>query len=93
MVIIVQHKVRDFDSWKPVFDEHGVVRRKHGATGHEIYRAVDDPNDITVVNHFRSKEGAQALAADPSLKEAMERAGVISGPRITLAEETETVGY
>jgi heme-degrading monooxygenase HmoA len=93
VVIIVQHKVLDFDSWKPVFDEHGDVRRRHGATGHEIYRAVDDSNDITIVNHFQSKEGAEAFSADPSLKEAMARGGVISEPRITYAEETETAEY
>ena len=93
MVIIVQHKVNDFDTWKTVFEEHGVVRRRHGATGHEIYRATVDPNDITIVNHFPSKEGAEAFAADPSLKEAMERGGVISEPRITWAEETEKMVY
>jgi heme-degrading monooxygenase HmoA len=93
MVVIVQHKVRDFDAWKPVFDEHGAVRRRYGATGHEIYRGLEDPNDITVVNHFPSKEQAQAFAADPSLKEAMARGGVISEPHMTWAEETETVEY
>jgi heme-degrading monooxygenase HmoA len=93
VVVIVQHKVRDFDAWKPVFDEHGDVRRKHGATGHEIYRGMDDPNEITIVNHFPSKERAEAFAADPSLKEAMARGGVISEPRIIWAEETEAIAY
>jgi heme-degrading monooxygenase HmoA len=93
MVIIVQHRVRDFDAWKPVFDEHGDVRRRYGATGHEIYRGIEDPNEVTIVNHFASKEQAETFAADPSLKEAMARAGVISEPRMTWAEETETVEY
>ena len=93
MVVMVQHKVRDFDAWKPVFDEQGEVRKRHGATGHEIYRGLGDPNEITIVNHFASKEGAEAFAADPSLKEAMERGGVVGEPRITWAEETEEVEY
>ena len=93
MILMVQQKVRDFDTWKPVFDENADVRRGHGATGHEIYRGVDNPNEITVVNHFPSKTQAQAFAADPSLKEAMERGGVVSEPRVTWAEETETVRY
>jgi hypothetical protein len=66
MVIIVQHRVRDFDTWKPLFDEHGDVRRR---------------------------EQAEAFAADPSLKEAMARGGVISEPHMTWADETETVEY
>lgn len=70
MDLIVQHKVRDYDTWKPVFDEHGDVRRRHGATGHELYRGDDDPNEITIVNHFPTKEQAAAFVADPSLKAA-----------------------
>ena len=93
MVVMVQHRVSDFDAWKLVFDQHGDVRRRYGATGHEIYRGIEDPNEITVVNRFPSKEEAQAFAADPSLKEVMARGGVISEPRMTWAEETETVAY
>jgi heme-degrading monooxygenase HmoA len=93
MILIVQHTVRDYDAWKPVFDEHQAVRTRHGATGHELYRSVDDPNDITVVNHFPSKEQAEAFAADPSLKEAMERGGVTSELRVSWVRETEAVDY
>ena len=93
MIIIVQHTVRDYDAWKAVFDEHQAVRAGHGATGHELYRGLEDPNEITAVNHFPSKEQAEAFAADPSLKEAMELGGVISEPRITWAEKAESVDY
>ena len=27
-ILVVQHKVHDFDAWKPVFDEHESVRRE-----------------------------------------------------------------
>jgi heme-degrading monooxygenase HmoA len=93
MIIIVQHKVRDYDTWKSAFDEHGDVRRRHGATGHELYQGLDDPNEVTVVNHFPSRQQAEAFAADPSLKQAMEQGGVTSEPRITWAQETEAVDY
>ena len=93
MIVIVQHKVRDYDTWKSVFDEHQAIRTRHGATGHELYRGLEDPNEVTIVNQFPSKEQAEAFAADPSLKEAMERGGVVSEPRITWAQETEAVDY
>jgi heme-degrading monooxygenase HmoA len=93
MVLIVQHKVRDFDTWKPLFEEHGDIRKRHGATGHALYRGLDDPNEITIVNHFPSREQAEAFASDPSLREAMEQGGVISEPRITWAQEPESVDY
>jgi heme-degrading monooxygenase HmoA len=93
MVVIVQHRVRDYDAWKAVFDEHGDVRRRHGATGHELYRGLDDSNEVTVVNHFPSREAGEAFAADPSLKEAMEKGGVVSEPRITWASEADAADY
>jgi len=93
MIIIVQHTVSDYDAWKRVFDEHEAVRRQHGATGHELYRGADDPNAVTVVNHFPSREQAEAFATDPSLKEAMERGGVVSEPRVTWVEKSESVDY
>jgi len=93
MIILVQHKVSDFDAWKLVFEEHGDIRRRHGATGHVLYRGLDDPNEVTIVNFFPSREQAQAFLADPSLKEAMDRGGVISEPRLTWADEVETVDY
>ena len=93
MNLIVQHTVRDYDAWKAVFDEHQAVRTRHGAIGHLLYRGADDPNEVTIVNHFPSREQAEAFAADPSLKEAMELGGVISEPRITWAEKAESVDY
>jgi len=93
MIIIVQHTVRDFDAWKAVFNEHEATRRRFGATGHELYRGFEDPNEVTVVSHFPSKEQAEAFAADPSLKEAMERGGVMSEPRITWAQEAGAADY
>ncbi len=93
MDLIVQHKVSDYEAWKYVFDEHGDVRRRHGATGHELYRGADDPNEITIVNHFPSKEQAAAFVADPSLRAAMEQGGVVGEPRITWARHVETVDY
>jgi hypothetical protein len=93
MDLIVQHNVSDYDAWKNVFDEHAGVRKGHGATGHVIYRGANDPNSITIVNHFPSKEQAEQFAADPSLKEAMEKGGVVSQPQITWAEYVEEVEY
>jgi catechol 2,3-dioxygenase-like lactoylglutathione lyase family enzyme len=93
MIIMVQHTVRDYDAWKAVFDEHRAIRAQHGATGHDLYRGLEDRNAVTAVNYFPSKEQAEAFASDPSLKEAMERGGVISEPRITWAEKAESVDY
>src|SRR5215218_2779233 len=60
-VLVVQHKVRDFDAWKPVFDEDESRRRGHGAQRHWVYRTVEDPNDVVVAVEFPSAEAARSF--------------------------------
>ncbi len=90
---IVQHHVRDYDAWYAVFIEHGDVRRRHGATGHSVSRSVADPNSIVIVSDFATVEGAQAFIQDPSLGEAMERAGVDGPPQVWIVEESDAQTY
>ncbi len=84
--MIVQHGVADYAVWRPIFDGHGASRDQHGCTSVSIYRGVDDPNAITAVMDFPSAANAKAFASDPSLKEAMSKAGVTGPPRITFVE-------
>ena len=91
--VIVQHHVSDFARWYPVFTEHQAVRQAHGATGHSLNRSTDDPNSLVIVNDFATVEGARAFSRDPSLPEAMARAGVDSAPQVWIVEETEARAY
>jgi uncharacterized protein (DUF1330 family) len=91
--VVVQHRVRDYRTWKPVFEEHGAVRAKHGAKGHVLYRTLDDPNNLVVVTEFSSPTGAKAFMADPSLPEAMKQAGVEMPAAVYLCEELEKKNY
>lgn len=87
--VAVLHKVNDYEAWKQVFDEHGENRQKYGCTGHRVCRAADDDLNILVLTEWPSMEAAQAWAADPSLREAMGRAGVAGAPRIEFFEQLE----
>jgi len=57
----IEHPVRDFETWKAIFDggqerrEVGRVRRYH------LYRPVDDPNYIAVDLEFDSRVDAEAF--------------------------------
>jgi hypothetical protein len=92
-ILVVHHAVRDFAAWKPAFDEHQPFRTAHGAIRHWLYRSPDDPDDLVVAIEFPSAEAALGFLADPSLKDAMERAGVIGEPSVHLREEIEAVEY
>lgn len=93
MDILVQHTVRDYDEWKPAFDEHEPIRAKFGCTGHTIYRDPGNPNDVSILTSWESREGAEQFIQDPSLKAAMDKGGVISEPRVTFLDEAETQTY
>jgi quinol monooxygenase YgiN len=91
VTLVVHHLVRAYDGWKPVFDEHETVRRAHGELEHRIYRFVQDPDRVVVHNDFPSLDAARAFMADPSLAEAMERAGIVGEPHLSFLALTERV--
>src|SRR5262245_4549292 len=88
--VAVLHRVNDYEAWKAVFDEHGANRQQYGCTGHRVLRTGDDGLDILVLTEWPSLEVAHAWTEDPSLPEAMGRAGVVGMPRIEFFEELET---
>ena len=89
MILVIQHKVHDYDAWKPVFDEQEQVRRVHGCIGHHVVRDSDEPTDLTVLLRFPSREAAEDYLAEPSMETAMRRGGVESALRITWVQEPE----
>ena len=92
-VLVVQHKVRDFAVWKPVFDEDESRRRAHGAQRHWLYRTVEDPNDVVVAVEFPSPDAAKSFMQDRGLRDAMQRGGVEGEPHVHLRDEVEAVDY
>lgn len=85
--LAVRHTVADFDTWKAGFDEHGANRKEHGQLSEAVLRGGDDPNTVLILMTWPSAGDAQGFLDDPSLREAMTRAGVIGAPRIELYEE------
>ena len=86
IIVVAQHDATDYETWRPVFDEHGAVRRAHGCTSERVYRAADDPNSIAIVMEWPSTEAAEGFMADPTLAEAMARGGILGPPTITFGE-------
>jgi hypothetical protein len=82
----VRHKVADFKTWKPVFDQHDAVRKQFGCKGGDVFANVQNPNDVLVVLQWDSKEQAIKFGQSPGLKEAEERGGVLSVPEVSFAE-------
>jgi hypothetical protein len=93
MTLVVHHRVRDYDAWKAAFDEHEGVRRSHGEIEHRVYRDLHDRNRVIVHNDFPSEQAARGFAEDPSLQEAMSRAGVEGEAGVSYVERAERKIY
>ncbi len=83
--LFVRHNVADFGSWKQAYDAFDAERQSMGVTGHGVYQADDNPNQVTVYHHFDSMEAAKSFATSPRLQEVMKAAGVQGTPDIWFA--------
>jgi hypothetical protein len=52
--------VGDYDTWKKMFDSDPAGRRQ-SAKGHQVYRTVENPNDVFVGLEFASADEAKAF--------------------------------
>jgi len=82
VTILVRHEVRDFDNWKAVFDSAVAMRQAGGEIAAQVFRDIDNPNIVTIINTWDSLENAQAFLGNPDLRNAMEQGGVIGEPHM-----------
>lgn len=80
--MFVRHNVTDFAKWRKAYNDLGPTQKRMGVTAEAVYRAADNPNDVTVTHDFASIEAAQAFAASNELRTAMQDAGVAGAPTI-----------
>lgn len=93
VTLVVFHHVRDYETWKAVFDDHAPVRRRHGQLEQRIYRGFDDATRVIVHVDFPDEEAARGFMSDPTLGPAMERAGVTDEPWLGLIVRIEQRRY
>ena len=84
---IVSHPVKDFDTWKTIFDQFEPIRKEAGELSAVVLRHADDPNMVTVINTWDSIEAFQALFNREELKAGMAEVGVTAPPTIVIANE------
>ncbi len=90
--VVVLHKVKDYDAWKPKFDAHEQARRDAGFLGHSLGRVVGDPRRVLVWLPTTDLDKEKAFTESPDLKKVMQDAGVIGLPRISRMTIIENQG-
>lgn len=84
---MVRQNVKDYDKWKKIFDEDGVNRKTASSKGGQVFRALDDPNNVFVMLDFDDLDKAKKFIDSDGLKEAMKKAGVVGKPDVYLMDE------
>jgi len=74
------HKVKDFDAWLASFEANDSLRLANGIHKYVIGRSTKDPNMVLVVVKVDDLAKAKAFSKNASLKQAMQKSGVIGTP-------------
>ncbi|MBC6982552.1 cyclase [Caulobacter sp. 17J80-11] len=80
--MVIHHKVKDYDAWRPGYDNHAPSRKAAGISGGEVFRKADDPNDVVILFEVADEAQARSWAQSDDLRSAMSKAGVVGQPRI-----------
>jgi hypothetical protein len=86
--VFMHHRVADYNTWRPAFDRAINADWAKDIRSHRVWRGLDDQNLIIVANTFDSRQAAEAVMNNATLREAMGRGGVIeSSVRIDYVDE------
>jgi len=81
-IIIMSHDVKDFASWKSVYDADVERRQKAGFKELAVGTQADKPQRVFMI--WEGEALPDQMMQDPELKEKMAEAGVISAPEFTV---------
>ncbi len=87
--VLAIHKVEDYARWKSGFDEAVAIRRAGGEKSYQIFRTVENPNNLVLLFEWDSLDNAQRYVQSKELQEAMRSTGVVGRPDIYFLEELE----
>ena len=88
--VIVRHKVRDYDAWKPYFMSDAKRQLDAGFTRWHLTRNKHDQNELVIIFECEDLDKAKPMFSDPALAELMKRAGVLDQPTVFFLEDVET---
>ena len=84
ITVIVTHEIKNYSDWRKVFDADEENRLKAGFKSTGVYHSVDSVNNITIIGEVPSVEAIKDFMANPELKAAMEKGGVIGIPDVKI---------
>jgi hypothetical protein len=78
-VMLCRNKVVNFDKWKMVFDSHTSAQHDSGLRLTNMWRDMDDPNNVFFIFEVSDIDKAKAFINNPTAIEAGQISGVLDG--------------
>ena len=82
VTVIVTHEVKDYASWRKVYDADESNRKNGGFDVRGVYTDAKNPNWVTLIGTFPNAAAVEKFISSPKLKEAMENGGVMGKPEV-----------
>ena len=83
--LTVHFKVKDFNAWRTGYNENEKNRQSAGLTNGKVFRSVDDPNEVVVLQDVADVAKARTWLGSDDMKAGMQKRGVIGSPSIRFA--------
>ena len=77
--MLCRNRVADFSQWKAVFASHAGVAQEAGLRLVNIWRSVDEPNNVFFMFEVASMDKAREFIGNPEAAKAGEASGVVDG--------------
>ncbi len=89
IILQIEHRVPDYDSWKKVFDNDPMGRKQSGVIRYKLFRQTDDPNNVVGELEMNSLDEAKKLLARLQQLWKQIEGTVITGPKGRIVEMVE----
>jgi quinol monooxygenase YgiN len=87
--VLIIHEVKDYESWKQIFDKAADLRREAGERTYQVLKYASDPNQIVHFSAWTSIDDARRFFESPQLVKIRAEAGVKS-PNFIYLEQLES---
>jgi hypothetical protein len=78
-------KVKDYATWRRSYDSSEGMRQSAGIMNGRVFRSVNDPNEIVVIEDVTDETKALAWLNSDQLKTGMKNSGVLGTPTARFA--------
>ena len=83
-LVILNHRVKDYASWKPGYNADLPRRSEAGLKEIFVGTREDDPQEVYLIFEVQDVARAQKMLENPELHKIMDESGVIRRPSVTV---------